>query len=203
MTFHYAMIKKIVEILPNASENHYVKEPQRVDGYCPDIIVKRNDGTVEVHEVEVINNKLYSANVKRVLWIAMNGKGVWDEVYLITDDGTYCSLEPLEVKCYALQKEVAEFERKCRELERKKRVLETKIKNLERTVKTLQLAKARKIGTIRKIRSHLDYDPIWDAHLLEELRKEIERLNKGKGWRWRRWVRRAEGVSEGSLSFGD
>jgi predicted RNase H-like nuclease (RuvC/YqgF family) len=182
------MIKKILESLPNAYENHYTKEHQYVDGYCPDIIVKNQDGKIGVHEVEVIKNKPYSENVKRVLWIAMQGKGTWDEVHLITDDGTYYDLEPLEIRCLILRREISELTDKRQELENKKRDLENKIKMLEseikdlgKALKSLYLAKARTVATIRRVRSNLDYDPIWERHLLEELRKEVARFECKKG----------------------
>jgi len=57
-TFHYLMIKKIMEKLPNARENHYAEEPQYVDGFRPDIIVQ-NSNKLEVHKVEVINDTDY------------------------------------------------------------------------------------------------------------------------------------------------
>jgi hypothetical protein len=177
------MIKKIMEKLPNARENHYAEEPQYVDGFRPDIIVQ-NGNKLEVHEVEVINNKPYTSNVKKVLWIALKGKGSWDELHIITDDGTYFDLEPLAFQCYSLRSEISKLTSKKEELEVKKKVLEDKkkklereIKELDKTLKFLQLLKARKVGAIKRMRNDTDYDPIWDKHLLEELRKEIARFS--------------------------
>lgn len=182
MTFHEVMINAISRKI-NGIPNHYGKKHEYVEGYVPDIIVKK-DHLVEVHEVEVIKNKPYSNKVRRVLWIAMNGAGNWDEINVVKDDRDYhIKIEPKELKVLSLSHEIQGMEQAVRGLEQKldeliqrKKDLEEKIKSLQHTLRQLRMKRVNLKRAIQ--RQSPEYDPEWDKHLLEEFKIEMNHFKK-------------------------
>lgn len=65
-------------------ENNYYNPRYHIGNYVPDVIVRKNDKVVELHEIEAVPIRLLPQieGVKRVLWFALRKKG-WDDFKII------------------------------------------------------------------------------------------------------------------------
>ena len=190
MSFHKHIIDTLVDQMPNATNNHYAERGRRIriGRLTPDIVVLEGEKICEVHEVECVRNRFYPAIAKRVLWIALNGEGEWDEINVITDNGEYSNtirgLEARAISLYRqikrLETKISELNDKLLELKIKEKYLTDEIKKLKKRLRSLRMTRYN-LKRKRKKKSVCDmgvdraYNIEWDLHLLEELKREIER----------------------------
>jgi len=195
MSFHKHIIDTLVDQMPNATNNHYAERGRRIriGRLTPDIVVLEGEKICEVHEVECVRNRFYPAIAKRVLWIALNGEGEWDEINVITDNGEYSNtirglearaislyrqIKRLETKISELNDKLSDLNDKLSELKIKEKYFRDEIKKLKKRLRSLRMSRynlKRKKKSVCDMGRDRAYNIEWDLHLLEELKREIER----------------------------
>ena len=139
MTLHKEAIHWLATKIPNAIENHFLREFD-TDGLYPDVVVmNENDGQPEaLHEVESVKIRgLPNIGLRRTLWLIINGK--WDEIQVISTSTS--PFEAEEIK--GAVKLSTELKRQIADLETTKKYLQERVDSLRHNFIQLKLQEAR------------------------------------------------------------